>query len=238
MWSVDAKLFRLLSLALFISLVTCASNDAQVYTIKGEISQNHLNYLEGNQQNISRIIVDSSGGNSLISAKIGLIILNNNIDLEVDYRCISSCVEFLMTAARNVYVRENSIIAVHGNPFTTEFFLRKHEIKNFCEHSSHEILQEIYLRRKLLQDFSMQQISRLGMVSQDVEGPKGCQVPIVELEAYYWYPTSAQLDSYLNLRIDGKLCADDLNCSKENLIGVKNSDKKCVVGETLKRCKF
>ena len=64
---------------------------------------------------INKLRVNSSGGEVEAAIKLGRWIYHNNIDIEVIEYCLSSCANYLFTAAHHKMILPGAIVAWHGN---------------------------------------------------------------------------------------------------------------------------
>lgn len=119
---------RLLLIFLIFSLTSCTttspnsivanvfvSGDAVV--IRGTITKDAAEKFKQaiGQARISRILLDTGGGNVEASIEIAYIIHERKLDVEVVKDCFSSCANYLFTAGKNKIIGDHGIVAWHGN---------------------------------------------------------------------------------------------------------------------------
>lgn len=106
-----------------ISLISCngsISNNLIIINesalFSGLINKNTVNVFIAQHQNkkIKKIIVDSGGGEPIAAMRFGEWIHDNNIDIEVNGICMSSCANYLFTAAKYKTISSQSIVGWHG----------------------------------------------------------------------------------------------------------------------------
>lgn len=64
-----------------------------------------------------KIIVNSSGGHTVYGRKIAEFVLANNLDVEVEELCFSSCANYIFPAGKIKYIQENAFVGWHGSEF-------------------------------------------------------------------------------------------------------------------------
>lgn len=64
---------------------------------------------------ITKMIVNSGGGDTEVGIRIGSIIAALKPDLIVDVGCFSSCANFIAPAAASITIRKNAFLGWHGN---------------------------------------------------------------------------------------------------------------------------
>ncbi len=64
---------------------------------------------------ISKVMLDSGGGNVEAAIEIATLIHKRELDVEVVKNCFSSCANYLFTAGKNKHIGEQGIVAWHGN---------------------------------------------------------------------------------------------------------------------------
>lgn len=64
---------------------------------------------------VTRMLVNSGGGDTKAGIYIGSIIADLKPDLTIDVGCFSSCANFIAPAAASITIRENAFLGWHGN---------------------------------------------------------------------------------------------------------------------------
>lgn len=64
---------------------------------------------------IKRFVITSPGGDIDAGIKIGYLMHENKIDIEVIDRCVSSCANYLFTAAVRKKIHDGAVVVWHGN---------------------------------------------------------------------------------------------------------------------------
>lgn len=92
----------------------------------GPLRPNSLERIQAvvKQNKVSKLIIRSGGGEVMGSMKVARWIRDNDIDVEVDGMCFSSCANYIFPAGRNKYIVGEGIVGWHG---TIEHLVYKHE---------------------------------------------------------------------------------------------------------------
>jgi hypothetical protein len=61
-----------------------------------------------------RMIISSAGGSIYLGMDVGEWVRDNGIEVEVDRGCLSSCANYIFTAAKKRYLRAHSTLMWHG----------------------------------------------------------------------------------------------------------------------------
>ena len=97
------------------------TENGSILSFTGEITETDVNDLKKiNYSNVNKLIVNSSGGETLYSMEIGEIIYENGWNIEVDQLCASSCANYFFPSANEKTVLENAIVAFHGGYASTD----------------------------------------------------------------------------------------------------------------------
>jgi|688.fasta_scaffold324794_1 hypothetical protein len=119
-----------------ISNPECSKKSEGVFCINGVISSQTVDKVE-NIKKLSRVIINSEGGDADSAMIIGRKIFNDGATLEVQSKCISACANYLVPAARYLELNKNSFIVIHGavargiNEY--KFIIDKKNNKEFSE---------------------------------------------------------------------------------------------------------
>lgn len=91
--------------------------------VTGDITQSMykdiLNHVI--KSDIKRIIITSPGGDIDAGISIGYLIYKQKLDIEIIDYCISSCANYLFTAAINKTIRDGAAVIWHGNTQQKDF---------------------------------------------------------------------------------------------------------------------
>jgi hypothetical protein len=97
--------------------------DGDTLIINGDIMHSMYEdisrYLTEN--NVKRVFITSNGGDIDAGISIGRLIHQFNLELEVIGYCISSCANYLFTAAANKIIQEGAAVIWHGNSQQKDF---------------------------------------------------------------------------------------------------------------------
>lgn len=91
------------------------NKEKNVLCIDGLITPKIANEIVKYPFRISRIVVNSDGGDAESAMSIGRRIFQDRAVLEVEEKCISSCANYLIPASRYVDLKDDSFIVMHGN---------------------------------------------------------------------------------------------------------------------------
>lgn len=101
-----------------VSFAMAATNsEANTASYFSEISEeNNAKFFSSiKNQKIKKLRVNSSGGGVEAAIKLARWIYNNKVDIEVIEYCLSSCANYLFTAAFHKIILPGAIVAWHGN---------------------------------------------------------------------------------------------------------------------------
>lgn len=100
-----------------LAVLSPATVDAASIRYDGEISRENnallLQRVAG--QHIDQLLIDSPGGSVEAGIALGNWLFDHGIDVVVDGYCLSSCANYVFTAARHKTVRPGAVVAWHGN---------------------------------------------------------------------------------------------------------------------------
>lgn len=91
----------------------CIKRSEGIFCIKGIISSKTVDEIK-NIKKLSRVIVDSEGGDADSAMSVGRKIFNDGATVEVKSKCISACANYIVPAARYLELNEDSFIVIHG----------------------------------------------------------------------------------------------------------------------------
>lgn len=97
--------------------MTAINNETNTATYVSEISkENNATFFSSiKNRTIKKLRVNSSGGEVEAAIKLARWIYNNKVDIEVIEYCLSSCANYLFTAAFHKTILPGAIVAWHGN---------------------------------------------------------------------------------------------------------------------------
>ncbi len=91
----------------------CSSKSEGIFCINGPISSKTVNEMRGIKK-ISRLIVNSEGGDADSAMAIGRRIFKDGATVEVKSKCISACANYIVPAARYLELNDHSYVIIHG----------------------------------------------------------------------------------------------------------------------------
>lgn len=91
-------------------------NDTSILCFDGYIEKTHLEPVITGKEPFSIAYINSGGGDVLAAMTLGRKIHNNDAYLIIDKNCHSSCSNYLIPAAKKLYITDNTVITMHGNP--------------------------------------------------------------------------------------------------------------------------
>ncbi len=88
-----------------------------VATYTGEISARHNREFFDSVTDtvVTRLVVDSEGGEVAAGIALGLWVFEHRVDVEVSGICLSSCANYVFPAGRRKVIRPGAVVAWHGN---------------------------------------------------------------------------------------------------------------------------
>ncbi len=109
-------LYLLCSCNTACSLAYSQTTGHRVYYTGAISTQHNERFFSSIQkQPVERLIITSSGGEVAAAIELGLWLHERQLDIEVPEYCLSSCANYVFPAARNKLIRDNAIVAWHGN---------------------------------------------------------------------------------------------------------------------------
>ena len=119
------------------------NNDVIYY--RGEINQkNYESFLEkvnNSNKKITKLIINSGGGNTVYGRKIGEFIFDNKLDVEVESFCFSSCANYIFPAGKTKYIQKDAIVGFHGSEH--QVFLTKNKNKTIQQQIKKELIKAL-----------------------------------------------------------------------------------------------
>ncbi len=86
-------------------------------TYSGSISDGNverfLDAVKGKE--IAELVISSGGGDINAGMALGEWVFDNRVDVVVEGMCMSSCANYVFTAARRKTIRDNAVVAWHGS---------------------------------------------------------------------------------------------------------------------------
>lgn len=151
-----------MKIVLFISLLLiwgCASKGNQekvsmveylgdgIVKFESEINSDSVNkFFEiANEYQISHIVVNSPGGDVSSAIDMAEMIFRDDISIEVNDICASSCANYFLPAAKITYLRRDSLLAWHGSAFQNDFINSKRFTEQYrdLQRKEYSFYQEI-----------------------------------------------------------------------------------------------
>jgi hypothetical protein len=91
------------------------ANDTAVYSGELDAVQTAEFFKRYNNTAVSRLEINSSGGEVEAGIRLGLWVHERQLDVVVRGVCLSSCANYVFTAGRSKRVTPGSVVAWHGN---------------------------------------------------------------------------------------------------------------------------
>ena len=143
-----------------------AANTAS-YSSSISKKQNNLFFEKIKNKKINRLMITSSGGEVDAAIKLALWVFENNIDIEVPEYCLSSCANYIFTAARNKIIHEGAVVAWHGNYHHLKITgLWRDDINsrmNRTGESRYEAQRNVYMQMTYLVNLERKFFARIGV---------------------------------------------------------------------------
>jgi hypothetical protein len=64
---------------------------------------------------LTTLLIDSAGGEIVVGMEFGAWVFERQLDVVVDRACLSSCANYVFTAARNKEIQPGAVVAWHGS---------------------------------------------------------------------------------------------------------------------------
>ena len=89
--------------------------DTVIY--RGSLTKDGLKALReaGLGQPVTALLIDSAGGEIVVGMDFGTWVFERELDVVVDRACLSSCANYVFTAARNKVIQPGAVVAWHGS---------------------------------------------------------------------------------------------------------------------------
>ncbi|MDP3459998.1 MAG: hypothetical protein Q8S09_12070 [Hyphomonas sp.] len=94
---------------------TCSYSGKIIY-YNGNTSLQLVNCLLEAPEDSSKLVITSSGGDADVAIFAAHVMSEMVLDVEVVGWCASSCANYILPAARRIYLDQHSLVAVHGAP--------------------------------------------------------------------------------------------------------------------------
>ena len=92
-------------------------NDSNTIYYNGDINRlgfERFKLLFHKNQTVTRVKFNSLGGETINAINFANWILDNNLDIEIDKYCISSCANYIFLSGKNKYLNKSSFLGWHG----------------------------------------------------------------------------------------------------------------------------
>lgn len=94
---------------------TCSYADKSIH-YNGNTTLQLVNCLLDAPQDSGKLVITSSGGDADVAIFAAHVVSEMALDVEVVGWCASSCANYILTAAKRVYLDQHSVVYVHGAP--------------------------------------------------------------------------------------------------------------------------
>lgn len=186
--------------------------DASCYFIDGKLNQTHVDGILERAESLELVIIRSVGGKNRFARKIASVILERNVDLVIVDECSSACFEYFVLAASSVTAINQPVIAIHGNPITTNILLERegHFHLDHCPWPSLPFLKNLQANKGVSDEYNREVLRRLGEIRIEfTHYENGCLSSYnMQSEFDYWEPTRSEIATYFNVNVIGELCRD------------------------------
>lgn len=105
------------SLLTILCLLVCQARAGEVVRYEGELTGEAVTAFltrYADDRPVS-LVIDSGGGEVRAGIRLGLWVFEQQLDIIVDGVCLSSCANYVFTAARHKTVTPGSVVGWHGN---------------------------------------------------------------------------------------------------------------------------
>ena len=89
--------------------------DTVIY--RGSLTKDGLKAMRkaGLRAPVTTLLIDSAGGEIVVGMDFGTWVFERDLDVVVDRACLSSCANYVFTAARNKEIQPGAVVAWHGS---------------------------------------------------------------------------------------------------------------------------
>jgi hypothetical protein len=91
------------------------NGDTVIY--RGSLTEDGLDAMReaGLGPPVTTLLIDSAGGEIVVGMMFGAWVLERELNVVVDRACLSSCANYVFTAARNKEIQPGAVVAWHGS---------------------------------------------------------------------------------------------------------------------------
>jgi len=172
--------------------------------------------INSHNKRITKLIINSDGGNTKHGKYMGHWIYDNEINVQVRTLCYSSCANYIFPAAANKYIEAGAQVGWHGNILAQSNNISEADaINNYRESVRREIIEELKLEnpeeelRKRIEEYKQERKDEVAFykkIGVDInvseyfgKGERMSQHEIDRIAALEFLPTTTQED----YRLDG-----------------------------------
>lgn len=186
--------------------------DTSCFFIDGKLSQSHVDGVLERAEGLDVVIVRSIGGRIGYAREIASVIFENDVDVVILDECSSACFDFLVLAAKSVTALNEPIVAIHGNPITTNILLERegHFHLAHCHWPSLAFVKNLQAHQGISADYNREVLRRLGEIKIEFTTyDDGCLSSFtMQPEIEYWEPSRNEIKRFTGIEIVGEICAD------------------------------
>lgn len=167
------------------------------------------------QENGATITVNSLGGASAFGVRAAHIIQEKALHVVIDDYCFSSCVEYILPAARSVRLHPTALIGFHQNPMMIDDFKRRKTLDNtpICFYGDDvAAIRTLHESRLKQSDFWKTVEQKLDVQDIQIQKQGDCYVTGFKFAYDMWFPDSQTLRRDFGLSFSGSVCADHPSC--------------------------
>jgi len=88
----------------------------ELIVYKGNTTLQLVNCLLSASSDAGRLVITSRGGSVDYAVFAAQIVARKQLDVEVVGQCVSSCANYILPAAKHIFLDRHSIVVVHGSP--------------------------------------------------------------------------------------------------------------------------
>lgn len=192
---------------LLLLLTFCSCKDTRLqepfFNMAGKIDEKLLRSFVDAPDNFEKVVVKSQGGDVIAAIEIAKIIKKRNLDVEVNGYCLSACAQYILPSARNIIIRDKSIVALHHSPFSImkmlEFSKIYDESEKYKKVSNEEV--KFYNEININIDYIKNSIYHLRpkcLTNINLKGFKG-----IKFYYQFYIPKKNEYEYWLGKKING-----------------------------------
>ncbi|QTN19195.1 hypothetical protein HZ989_13360 [Brevundimonas sp. AJA228-03] len=227
-------LFFIFACLAIIYTPACVQQPDQVKTITGELDSTFVDAIRRNANAGNDIVISSYGGDPAIGQEAALLVGSYPAKVSIGELCLSSCAEFILPTKAQLNFVGRPLIGFHGNDQIAVWLAEYYQWHTpVCGSERAQSQRTRFEELGWNVDFWKDVARRLLIISARDSGEYNCTSVVVSYDIAMWFPTSDQLQLYLNFSPRASICADDENCWRSRMSSVISPGSGFMVGDDI-----